>query len=68
MVLCIALAPCRAEQIYGEPVPELVTDRMEQELKALEEYGGYAHYLVAGELIRKSRELGYPVSQVLNLV
>ncbi|MCY9516135.1 PolC-type DNA polymerase III [Paenibacillus apiarius] len=50
-----------AKQIYGEPVPEIVVQRLEKELEPIIKYGFSANYLISERLVKKSNEDGYLV-------
>lgn len=50
-----------AEQIYGSPVPEVVSQRLEKELEPIIKYGFAALYLISERLVKKSNEDGYLV-------
>ena len=51
----------RAKEMYGEKLPELVTERLEKELKAIIENGYSVIYLISHKLVKKSLEDGYLV-------
>lgn len=51
----------RAEEIYGDPIPEIVVKRLEKELKPIIEFGYSANYLISERLVKKSNEDGYLV-------
>lgn len=50
-----------AEDIYGEPLPEIVVERLEKELNPIIKYGFSANYLISERLVKKSNEDGYLV-------
>ncbi len=43
---------------YGDPIPAEVTDRIDYELRVIEEMGFPAYFLIVWDLIRHARELG----------
>ncbi|MCG1028734.1 PolC-type DNA polymerase III [Virgibacillus halodenitrificans] len=51
----------RAKKIYGEPVPQLVVDRLEKELKSIIGHGFAVIYLISHKLVKKSLDDGYLV-------
>ncbi len=51
----------RARELYGEPLPELIAQRMERELKAVIGNGFSSIYRIAQLLTRRSLEDGYLV-------
>ncbi|MCI6159213.1 MAG: PolC-type DNA polymerase III [Selenomonadaceae bacterium] len=51
----------RAKQMYGENLPKIVQDRLEQELKPIMAHGFSVLYLIAQRLVKKSNDDGYLV-------
>ncbi|AIF43728.1 PolC-type DNA polymerase III [Virgibacillus sp. SK37] len=51
----------RAKKIYGEPVPQLVVDRLEKELESIIGHGFAVIYLISHKLVKKSLDDGYLV-------
>lgn len=51
----------RAQELYGEPLPQLVEDRLEWELKSIIDHGYAVLYLTAQKLVKKSLDDGYLV-------
>ena len=51
-----------ATELYGDPVPTPVADRMNTELTAIIENGYSSHYLIAADLVNYSKDQGYPVT------
>lgn len=50
-----------AYRIYGDPLPQIVIDRLEKELVPIIKYGFSANYLISERLVKKSNEDGYIV-------
>jgi DNA polymerase-3 subunit alpha (Gram-positive type) len=50
-----------AKRMYGDPLPEIVTARLEKELKPIIQYGFSANYLISERLVKKSNADGYLV-------
>jgi len=50
-----------ARKLYGDPIPEVVTARLEKELVPIIKYGFSANYLISERLVKKSNEDGYLV-------
>ena len=51
----------RAEKIYGNPIPQLVSDRLKKELDSIIKNGFSVMYMTAQKLVAKSESLGYKV-------
>ncbi|PKK39123.1 DNA polymerase III alpha subunit [Clostridiaceae bacterium JG1575] len=51
----------RARELYGDPLPKLVLERLEKELSAIIDNGYAALYLIARKLVKKSYDDGYLV-------
>jgi len=50
-----------AKDMYGDPLPEVVVQRLEKELTPIIKYGFSANYLISAALVKKSNEDGYLV-------
>lgn len=55
------LAYRKAVRLYGDPLPDLVRDRLEKELNSIINHGYAVIYLIAHKLVTKSLEDGYLV-------
>lgn len=51
----------KAKAIYGDPLPDLVKERLDKELHSITTYGFSVMYKIAQELVRKSLSDGYLV-------
>lgn len=50
-----------AKQIYGEPLQDVIVQRLEKELVPIIKYGFSANYLISERLVKKSNQDGYLV-------
>ncbi|MBQ7198058.1 MAG: PolC-type DNA polymerase III, partial [Selenomonadaceae bacterium] len=55
------LSYSKAISMYGNPLPQIVKDRLEQELRPITAHGFSALYLIAQKLVKKSNDDGYLV-------
>ncbi len=51
----------RAMALYGDPLPKIVKERLEQELRPITTHGFSVLYLIAQKLVKKSNDDGYLV-------
>lgn len=51
----------KAKEIYGDPLPDVVKERMDKELHSITTYGFSVMYRIAQELVKKSLSDGYLV-------
>jgi DNA polymerase-3 subunit alpha (Gram-positive type) len=50
-----------AKQWYGDPLPDIIIQRLEKELVPIIQYGFSANYLISQRLVKKSNDNGYLV-------
>ncbi len=55
------LSYSKAISMYGDPLPKIVKDRLEQELRPITAHGFSVLYLIAQKLVKKSNDDGYLV-------
>ncbi len=51
----------KAYEVYGNPLPPIVKERMDRELNCILGYGYAVMYMIAHKLVKKSNEAGYLV-------
>lgn len=50
-----------AKAVYGDPIPTIIAERLEEELVPIIKFGFAANYLISEKLVKKSNEDGYLV-------
>ena len=51
----------KAKELYGDPLPQIVKDRLEKELESIIKNGFSTLYIIAQRLVKKSNDDGYLV-------
>ncbi|MDR1205631.1 MAG: PHP domain-containing protein, partial [Peptococcaceae bacterium] len=51
----------KAGELYGDPLPRIIQDRLDQEMRSIISHGYTVLYLIAHRLVKKSNEDGYLV-------